>query len=75
VNSSNESFALIESAFAGEHAKAIDIIALNSGAALYAADLADSLKEGVAKAKEAIVSGRAAAKVKELAEFSQAFKG
>ena len=75
VNSSNESFALIESAFAGEHAKAIDIIALNSGAALYAADLADSLKEGVTKAKEAIVSGRAAAKVKELAEFSQAFKG
>ncbi|MFY0676284.1 MAG: anthranilate phosphoribosyltransferase [Neptuniibacter sp.] len=75
VSSSSESFALIESAFAGEHAKAIDMIALNSGAALYAADLADSLKEGVAKAKEAIVSGGAAAKVKELAGFSQAFKG
>lgn len=75
VNSSSESFALIESAFAGENAKAIDMIALNAGAALYAADIANTLGEGVAKAKETILSGGAAAKVKELAEFSQAFKG
>jgi anthranilate phosphoribosyltransferase len=75
VNSSNESLALIEAAFAGESAKAIDMIALNAGAALYAADLTASLKEGVARAKEVIMSGAAAAKVKELAAFSQAFKG
>ncbi|MGH1463178.1 MAG: anthranilate phosphoribosyltransferase [Neptuniibacter sp.] len=75
VNSSSESFALIESAFAGEHAKAIDMIALNAGAALYAADIAETLKEGVAKAKDVILNGGAATKVKELSEFSQAFKG
>lgn len=75
VNSSAESFALIQSAFAGEHAKAIDMIALNAGAALYAADIEASLAAGVAKAKETILSGAAAEKVKQLAAFSQGLKG
>lgn len=75
VSSSAESLAMIQSAFSGENAKAVDMIALNAGAALYAADLAADLKAGVAKAKETILSGAAAAKVKELAEFSQAYKG
>ena len=73
VNSSAESLALIEAAFAGEHAKAIDMIALNAGAAIYAADLADSLVAGVEKAKAVMLNGAAAAKVKELSQFSQAF--
>lgn len=75
VHSSDESLAVIRAAFAGENAKAIDMISLNAGAAIYAADLADSLKAGVAKAKETILSGAAAAKVEELAQFSQGFKG
>jgi len=74
VSGSQESLALIQKAFAGEHAKAIDMIALNAGAAIYAADMADSLSAGVAKAKETILSGAAAAKMAELAQFSQAFK-
>ncbi|GGK73776.1 anthranilate phosphoribosyltransferase [Amphritea balenae] len=75
VNSSAESRALIEAAFAGENMKAVDMIALNAGAAIYAADLAESLAAGVAKAKQTILSGAAAAKMKQLAEFTQAFKG
>jgi len=75
VQSSSESLGLINAAFAGENMKAVDMIALNAGAAIYAADLASSLKEGVATAKEAILSGAAAAKVQELADYSQAFKG
>lgn len=75
VDSSAQSLALIQSAFAGEHSKAIDMIAINAGAALYAADIAASLSGGVELAKETILSGAAAEKVKELAEFSQAFKG
>ena len=75
VNSSAESLALIQDAFAGNNSKAVDMIALNSGAALYAADLAADLKAGVEMAKQAMVSGAAAAKVKELADFSQSFKG
>ena len=75
VNSSAESLALIQDAFAGNNSKAVDMIALNSGAALYADDLAADLKAGVEMAKQAMVSGAAAAKVKELADFSQSFKG
>lgn len=75
VNSSSESLELIQAAFAGGHAKAVDMIAINAGAALYVSDRAASLKEGVALAKETILSGAAASKVKELADFSQAFKG
>ncbi|MCV6611335.1 MAG: anthranilate phosphoribosyltransferase [Amphritea sp.] len=75
VNGSDESRALINAAFAGENLKAADMIALNAGAALYAADIADSLKQGVALAKEQILNGGAAAKMKQLAEFTQSFKG
>ena len=75
VHSSDESLAVIRAAFAGENAKAIDMISLNAGAAIYAADLADSLRAGVEKAKSTILSGAAAAKVEELAQFSQGFKG
>ncbi|WP_415883520.1 anthranilate phosphoribosyltransferase [Neptuniibacter sp. QD34_54] len=75
VSSSAESLEMIQAAFAGEHAKAVDMIAINAGAALYVSDQAANLKEGVALAKETILSGAAASKVKELADFSQAFKG
>jgi anthranilate phosphoribosyltransferase len=74
VESSGESLALIQSAFAGSNAKAIDMIALNSGAALYAADKATTLKEGVALAKEAMLNGSAANKLAQLVEFGQGFK-
>ncbi|MDC8010942.1 anthranilate phosphoribosyltransferase [Tahibacter soli] len=40
-----------------------DIVALNAGAALYAADLAASIAEGVALADEAIATGEARAKL------------
>jgi len=73
VNGSEESLALIQSAFTGENSKAIDMIALNAGGALYAADLADSLKAGVEKARATMLDGSAAAKLKQLADFSQAF--
>jgi anthranilate phosphoribosyltransferase len=75
VSSSQESLGVINAAFAGENLKAVDMIAINAGAALYAADITSDLKSGVALAKETILSGAAAAKVEELAGFSQAFKG
>ena len=75
VEGSEQSLALIKKAFAGEHQDAIDMIALNAGAALYAADRVDSLKAGVEKAREVIASGDAATRIKLLAEFSQSLKG
>ena len=48
------------------------ITLLNAGAGIYAADAADSFAEGIALAAEAIDSGRALAKLEELARFTQA---
>ena len=43
-----------------------DIVALNAGAALYAANVADSMAAGVAQARQAIASGAAKAKLEQL---------
>jgi anthranilate phosphoribosyltransferase len=74
VSGSLESLAMIESAFAGKHEKAIDMIALNAGAALYVADLEETLAAGVTRAKSAILDGSAINKMKQLAAFSQGLK-
>ncbi|MGS0942446.1 anthranilate phosphoribosyltransferase [Pseudomonas luteola] len=54
--------------------KAADMIVLNAGAALYAADLASSLHEGVNLAHDALYSGLAREKMDELASFTAVYK-
>lgn len=48
-----------------------DIVVLNAAAAIYAADKANSIKEGIALAADSIDSGRALEKLKLLREYSQ----
>ena len=48
-----------------------DIVTLNAGAALYAANVADSIQSGIALARAALESGAARAKLAQLAAFSQ----
>ena len=43
---------------------------INAGAAIYAADLVDSLEAGVKKAQEIIASGAAQTKLDELVKLS-----
>ncbi len=74
VADSDESLAVIRAAFSGQNTKAADMIALNAGAALYAADVAGDLHAGVSMAREAISSGAALDKMKQLASFSQSIK-
>ena len=50
--------------------KAADMLALNAGAAIYAANLATTLKQGVAMAEDAIATGLALEKLNELVSFS-----
>ncbi|WP_048308819.1 anthranilate phosphoribosyltransferase [Halomonas sp. PR-M31] len=69
---SEDSLRLVKEALVGEGAAA-DIVALNAGAALYAADIADSIKEGVALAQDAMASKLALEKMKELTDFSRVF--
>lgn len=74
VESAEQSLALIHQAFDRDESakKAHDIIAINAGAAIYVAGLATDLNNGVAMAEDAIASGAAKEKMKELAEFTSA---
>lgn len=50
-----------------------DIVLLNAGAALYAADVVSSIADGIAQAKTVIENGAAQAKLDELVTLSQSF--
>ncbi|WP_291515856.1 anthranilate phosphoribosyltransferase [Acidovorax sp.] len=50
----------------GEPGAAQDIVCLNAGVALYAANVVDSIPDGIAKARAAIASGAALAKLEQL---------
>jgi len=77
VESADESLALIKDALGKRETengkKAADIIALNAGAAIYAANLASTLAEGVSMAEDAVSTGLALEKLNELAAFSRVF--
>lgn len=73
VNNPQESKAMLLAALNNQAGAARDIVILNSGVALYTADQVDSIEAGIALAKEAIASGRALAKVKAFADFTQQF--
>ncbi len=62
VKNAEESLAMMMQVFNNEPGPARDIILLNAGAALYAADLIDSIAAGIEKVRELLDSGR----VKEL---------
>lgn len=65
-----ENVAITQSVLSGEHGAPRDVTVLNAGAAIYAADRADSLEEGVKLAIEAIDSRAALDKARQLAELT-----
>ena len=75
VDSADESLALIKNALGKRDSdagkKAADMLAINAGAAIYVAGLSVSFKDGVDMAEDAIYSGMALEKIKELASFSK----
>lgn len=58
-------------ALEGVPGPAFDIVALNAGTALYAAGVADSIEDGLRKARTAIESGAAKAKLAQFVEVTQ----
>jgi anthranilate phosphoribosyltransferase len=50
-------------------------VVLNAGAALYAANVAADIPEGIAKARAALESGAARAKLEQLVQVSKALAG
>jgi anthranilate phosphoribosyltransferase len=75
VDSATASLALIESVLANEAGAARDIVVLNAGAAIYAANLVPTLAEGVKKAQAVIASGAARDKLLALVGMSKKLAG
>jgi len=66
-----ESLAVMRDVLDNKAGPARDVVLLNAGAALYAANVAASIREGIDKARVAIESGAARAKVEELVRVSK----
>ncbi|MGB5292745.1 MAG: anthranilate phosphoribosyltransferase [Lysobacterales bacterium] len=77
VDGSASSLALIKAALAGEKdarsQRAAHMIALNAGAALYVAGIAESVFDGVSIAREMLASGAGLKKMTQLADMTQGF--
>jgi len=73
VESASESLALIRGALSGEKGPAYDMVALNAGATLYAADVVNSVGGGVDQARAVLDAGGAVRKLEELASYTQRF--
>jgi anthranilate phosphoribosyltransferase len=71
VADADASLAMINAVFAGVKGPASNIVALNAGAAIYAAGLTDSLADGVKLAAETISSGKAKETFQALIDTSQ----
>jgi len=63
--------AILQRVLANEPGPARDIVLMNAGAALYAADVADSLADGIERAREALASGAAARKLEQFVQATQ----
>ena len=63
--------AILHRVLANEPGPARDIVLMNAGAALYAADVADSLADGIERARSALASGRAAEKLDQFVQATQ----
>lgn len=71
IADAQQSLAMVRAALDYSNAAAGDIVAMNAGAALYAANVADSIGDGVQRAKAVLSSGEALLKLDELARVSQ----
>jgi len=75
VDGPAQSKAMLLAALEDASGAARDIVALNAGAALYAADVAASLADGVARAKAVLESGAARAKLDQFVATTNRLKG
>ena len=72
VETPEQSMAMLRSVLDDEPGAARDIVILNAGAALYAANVAESMLAGIALARKAITSGAAKGKLEQLVSTTQA---
>ena len=70
VTNSEESYAIMQKILVGETGPCRDIVLLNAAAALYCADIASSIEEGIERAREAIDSGKAQSTQQKFIEYT-----
>lgn len=70
VSSPEESLERVLEVLDGRRGPASDVVALNAGAAIYAAGLVETLAAGVARAREVIASGEARERLDALVQFT-----
>lgn len=75
VGTPEESKTMLMGVLQGEQGPARDIVCLNAGAALYAANVASSIEDGLQRAQAAIDSGAAQKKLGELVAYSSKLGG
>jgi anthranilate phosphoribosyltransferase len=74
VKDGGESKDMMLTALSNQPGPARDILALNAGAAIYVAGLADSHQAGVQKALEVLATGAAKTKLDQFVAVTQKFK-
>ncbi|MBY0453666.1 MAG: anthranilate phosphoribosyltransferase [Burkholderiaceae bacterium] len=75
VENPEQSQAVVLDVLAGKLGPARDIVCLNAGAALYAANVVDSIAQGLVRARQAIDSGAAQDKLAQLVTRTHALAG
>jgi anthranilate phosphoribosyltransferase len=73
VGSAEESKAMLLGVLENKPGAAREVVCLNAGAALYVANCADSIGDGIARAREAIASGAARTKLDAFVRCTQGF--
>ena len=71
VATPGESLAMLRGVLEAQPGAARDIVLMNAGVALYAAGVAPTMKDGIDRAREAIDTGAALAKLAQVVAFSQ----
>ena len=71
IEDARQSLVLVKTALTDNHSAAADIVALNAGAAIYAANLCSTLQQGVDMARDILGTGIAWEKLQEFAVFTQ----
>ncbi|MFM7698400.1 MAG: anthranilate phosphoribosyltransferase [Limnohabitans sp.] len=71
VETPHDSKAMLEAVLDNQPGPARDIVALNAGVALYAANLAPTMAAGLAMAQQALASGSAKAKLAQFVDYTQ----
>jgi anthranilate phosphoribosyltransferase len=71
VENAQDSQSMLEAVLDNQPGPALDIVALNAGVALYAANVAPTMAAGLALAQQALASGSAKAKLAQFVDYTQ----